>query len=446
MAIAFQWGGQADTDVPFSSFFNADHTLALRFMPQFPDSYISVMVGHRSTAMVAPGQTAPAPFFAVGQGIFASGSPALFLRVGAQEVPFKAPLKALTWHHLAVTRKGNDFTLFLDGETIGSPVTQAVQAPNGTALRFGSTARWQQIGSGVPVQFYGFLDDVGIFKGVLSKKKIKELVDPAGSITGLEKNLVAGFLFPKKLPPNAAKVPKALRFVSGNSRTTNQSVSFGHDDHTADAKLLPFPPPEQQVNLPCAKGQLLWIAQSPWGIGPSHQGSKNFIYDITPVTLAADFDLATKESPPVKEGVLFQAPSPGSVQIINAGFPPGDVDPKDTNEMWTSIDGQPQHFWRHLHWKANTAVVANGAHVQAGASLAEIGKSGVKDIHHHQGLFWFAPGTQPPPPSLLTIPFAFKDYFQLDRKKVGRTFKDTWKTVKVGMPTRGDVVTWGSHP
>ena len=323
MAMAFSWNGHADTDVKFDSFFNADHTIGFKFMPQYPDSYINVIVGYRSTVATSPGLPAPifgdagaAPFFAVGQGSFSNAdqSPALFLRVGTKEVVVNAPLKARTWHHLAVTREGNKFTLFFDGQKIGSPVTEAVQATAGTALRFGSTAGWTHVGSGLPPQFYGLLDNVAVFNRVLSNKEIVQLSEPAGAVTGLEKGLVAGWTFPTKLPPPPSKLPPALKITSGNAATKIVQASFNDDDSEADAKLLLFPPPEHRVHLPCAMGQILWVAQDPSMVGESHVGTKNFIYDIKPVKVPAGVDLTLKvNKPPVLLDIPFQAPSKGKV-------------------------------------------------------------------------------------------------------------------------------------
>ncbi len=39
MAVAFSWTGYVDTDLAFSEFFNGDHTLTLRYMPQYPKGY-----------------------------------------------------------------------------------------------------------------------------------------------------------------------------------------------------------------------------------------------------------------------------------------------------------------------------------------------------------------------------------------------------------------------
>lgn len=45
MALALSWTGYADTDIDFADFAATDHTIVVRFMPQFP------VCGHRSTVV-----------------------------------------------------------------------------------------------------------------------------------------------------------------------------------------------------------------------------------------------------------------------------------------------------------------------------------------------------------------------------------------------------------
>ena len=39
MAIALSWRGYVDSNLDFSEFFFADHTIIVRFMPQFPNAH-----------------------------------------------------------------------------------------------------------------------------------------------------------------------------------------------------------------------------------------------------------------------------------------------------------------------------------------------------------------------------------------------------------------------
>ena len=64
MALALTWGGYADTDVAFSDFFGANHTVAVRFMLQYPNAYRGPMVG------VKGGGT-----YLLGQGDFTGDTP-----------------------------------------------------------------------------------------------------------------------------------------------------------------------------------------------------------------------------------------------------------------------------------------------------------------------------------------------------------------------------------
>ena len=56
MAVAFSWTGFADTDLAFSEFFDASHTLSLRFMPQYPNGYEGPMIAENGTGTFVLGQ------------------------------------------------------------------------------------------------------------------------------------------------------------------------------------------------------------------------------------------------------------------------------------------------------------------------------------------------------------------------------------------------------
>ena len=56
MAVAFSWTGYVDTDLAFSEFFNGDHTITLRYMPQYPKGYEGPCVAENGTGTFAIGQ------------------------------------------------------------------------------------------------------------------------------------------------------------------------------------------------------------------------------------------------------------------------------------------------------------------------------------------------------------------------------------------------------
>jgi hypothetical protein len=47
--VSLGWGGCVDTDLNFGEFFANDHTLVMRFMPQFVYSYAAPLFGENGT-------------------------------------------------------------------------------------------------------------------------------------------------------------------------------------------------------------------------------------------------------------------------------------------------------------------------------------------------------------------------------------------------------------
>lgn len=137
MAAAFGWTGHTDTDLNFSEFFAADHTLVVRFMPQRPNAYEGPLVAENGAGT-----------FGIGQGEWLFGGQPnwgtkLYLAVGSQFVTYRTPLRAGTWYHLAMVARAasgqRTFTVYLDGAQLGQPLavpTGASGLPQGT-LRFG---------------------------------------------------------------------------------------------------------------------------------------------------------------------------------------------------------------------------------------------------------------------------------------------------------------------
>jgi hypothetical protein len=74
-ALGLSWKGHADTSLAFSQSFGADHTIVLRFMPQYANAYEGPVVAENG-----PGR------FVIGQGDWLSGPSGtkLYLGVGSQ--------------------------------------------------------------------------------------------------------------------------------------------------------------------------------------------------------------------------------------------------------------------------------------------------------------------------------------------------------------------------
>src|SRR5262249_53354783 len=193
MACTFTWGGYADTDLDFNDFVHADHTVAVRFMLQYPHAYTGPMLSVKGTGT-----------YLLGQGDFLGASPGgqvkLVLKLGTDQMSYAVDLPAGTWHHLAVVRSritsgpdGIVFQMYLDGQAVGAPLKlPASDLPVGK-MRFGkNTLDPAVVGGGA--QFYGLLDDVAVFKNALSASRIAQLAN-SPHLSGSEEDLYAGYTF-----------------------------------------------------------------------------------------------------------------------------------------------------------------------------------------------------------------------------------------------------------
>src|SRR5262245_9061731 len=77
--LALGWQGYADTDLQFSEFLGSEHTIAFRFMPQYPNAYEGPIIAENGTGT-----------FVIGQGDFMAGTdaPKLFVQVGSKKMTF----------------------------------------------------------------------------------------------------------------------------------------------------------------------------------------------------------------------------------------------------------------------------------------------------------------------------------------------------------------------
>ncbi|MGH7202253.1 MAG: hypothetical protein ACREJB_16735, partial [Planctomycetaceae bacterium] len=83
--IAFDWQGVADTDLRFNEFFDRDHTVVARFMPQYPYGYAGPIFAENGGGTYCIGQ---GHYRWGGGGWKQAGSPVLFMNVGGKQVVF----------------------------------------------------------------------------------------------------------------------------------------------------------------------------------------------------------------------------------------------------------------------------------------------------------------------------------------------------------------------
>src|SRR6185503_5215470 len=140
MALACTWGGFAQSDIRFSHFFQNDHTIAIRFLRQYPLAYAGAFFCVSGTGNYFAGQ---GDYKTLGvdlpdgqAGFEHQGETNILIVVGSFSKNF--PLSGKGWHHVALVRKNNQMQIFIDGEANRPFSIASDNLPNGV-LRFGQS-------------------------------------------------------------------------------------------------------------------------------------------------------------------------------------------------------------------------------------------------------------------------------------------------------------------
>lgn len=441
MAIALTWNGRVDLDLNFDEFFNSDFTICVWFMSQFPDSYINPIVAAgdpTGTQIFDPKKLA---FFVMGTGEY-NKSTKLFLRAGDEkkEKEYGATFHPNRWHHLALVRKGNIFRLYIDSVSLVSAINSDIKAPKNVPLRLGQTKAWRHLSQKRPAQFYGLIDDVAVYTKALTDAEITDLKKKKTVPTGNEPSLLAAWLFSKKTE-TSPKLKRKFTLHGGASKVFESQPR----DSEKDAELLPLPEPKFHFELPCPKEQLIYVGQSPFDLGGSHEGARNFPFDFSFITMINPTGKPGDKRVRIDE-VPFHAVSDGKVVFIDGDHGAG-KEAKDTNSMFVSVKGMPGFYWKHLHWKKGSENVVVGENVTVGKVLALASNSGVSgkdNFHLHTALVFFPDGQEPPDKdgtTTVTVPVAFTNYERLNRiTHANGEVEDEWETVEVGIPRNGEIL------
>lgn len=316
-------GARIDTELPFSKFFDKDHTIAGWYMPQYPRG------GHG--AIFASDGTGAARYF-VGQGDYRSGNalygaisgglapgvqpkagdPVIAVYVGSTSRIYLAPQwQSGQWVHLAVVRSSNVITCYLNGsklqpvsvKTNSVPVTQ----PNGTVKQVVSsktisptsdlsipTINAADLGNLIlgrvrhPLltayaQAYGLLDDVAVFDHAMTQAEITNLVTKK-RLSGYENGLVAGWGFDT---PVAGTLLPAKLAGSLDEQSVDPNLKISADrNSTADRWILDNPfviaATTPIVKFPFPSGQVCKVIQGYCNPVSSHNGDQAaFCYDLS---------------------------------------------------------------------------------------------------------------------------------------------------------------------
>lgn len=411
MAMACTWQGYADTDISYAEFFGSDHTLAVRFMLQFPRAYTGPMLSVNGTGTFILGQA----YFSKTPG----NPPDLILQVGSSILTVGTNIKSGTWHHLVAVRKTNVYRLYLDGLQIGNSLAvPASGIPNGT-LRLGKDTFNAAVDGGGN-QFYGLLDDVAIFDSALTENQIKD-VSKSQNLSGTEANLLVGFVFGRRLVGGLpAKLARSLTLSVG---ATICAVSANREN-TADAKKLPLAS-TSFMRLPYPTGtweiKQGYQGQNAWN---SHNGYAAFCLDFILAEKGvseADRIEKTREKP-------FFAVAPGRVDTLQNIFKAGGP----SNFM--SIRHTEHEFGDYLHFVDRSAEVAVGDEVKLGRDLADTGDTGTGPVHLHFAVTNLGEGNKNAGGTFVTIPAPFCNYEYSEDQGT------TWHQVIRGIPLEGQWV------
>ena len=411
-ALGLSWNGYADTNLKFSEFFAEDHTLVLRFMPQFPNAYEGPLVAENGTGR-----------FVIGQGDYLSGTQGtkLFLAVGTRSQSYEAALRPGQWYHLAVVATTEStqrvFTLYLDGGQIGVPLAVPLndpQLPRGT-LRFGKRTDDQLVNLR-NAQFFGMMDDIAVFDRALSASEIKILDAKVLQLVGNESDLLAGYTFNQGALPS-----KLTRPVTMHGAARKIGVSINRND-TADATVLPLPTEHVEMALPFPPGEAWEVIQGYDQANGSHKGYASFCWD---------FKIADQPQggtyPNGSKGAPFYAAAQGAVVRVRQDGNSGLNNPANLVE----IQHAREEISGYLHLQRNSAAVEVNNTVIRGQLLALTGDTGANLGAYH--LHFATTDKQDGVSGFVTYPIAFSNYEVRDAN-------GNWRHIMRGIPRNGEVI------
>jgi hypothetical protein len=278
-AAGFGWKGHVDTDLTFAEFFPNDHTITLRFLAQYTMTGEAPMVSINGSGK-----------YALGFGSFlansteavklelAIGSSVAFFHFGkpkkdGKPIPFEGE-----WHTLAVVRKGSTFKVFLDGKKL-TPESRSDLVPSaGDLASLSGKVRLGRQDSG-EAQFYGFLDDVAVFRKALTNAELDEVFKR----DRLRKqnaalDLTRAWTFDRTLPGGGTLPPAFAHDVTFHEPAYKALVSQKRESKM-DAKFLPPPFHETVLHLPFTPGESWKVIQGNEGLA-SHSASGAFSWDF----------------------------------------------------------------------------------------------------------------------------------------------------------------------
>jgi len=444
-ALAIGFGGYADLDLTFGEFFAQNHTLVVRFMPQHPYAAAGPLLAENGNGTYA---------FGVGDYRWGRGNDGvlgnsmIFVQAGDTQVVYEVkgfvdqvggPVGYRNvWQHLAVVRQGNTIRAHLNGKLLHAFNSAELTIPssglpsNNTPLRIGRRTSGLSDDSRF-WQFYGLVDDVGVFTRALTHDEIQQL-SIAHSLHGNEDGLLAGWTFDKNasLPPTLSRpvtLPSAADIAEYVNNHAGHPVPVHHvevssdRDSSEDSKKMEIRPSKVQTRPPFAAGEWWQVAQGWEHPEGSHNGTASYCWDCFringPTFGAKIFAAAAGKVIDVQTGAIcvYNASRERAVYMhikddsFAKYFPNAPSPPPDGI---IPVGSQPS-------FKARDPIVdvghnPNGDHLHF---------EGAADISGHT-FDTAGPG----------VPAAYSDFYR--SHDAGKS----WKKVSLGIPVAGDVIAY----
>lgn len=405
-ALTFGFGGYAELAATFGEFVHADHTLTVRYMPQYPYGPRGALLADRDGTKA----------FSIGQGdyregtggakqlgqstlrVHVGGAAAVYLVSGfVDEVGGPVGYRGV-WQHLAFVREGAAFRLYLNGARL-APFSGSEAFPtNGLPTDATKIA----VGRRGRDQFYGLIGEVAIYSRALSADEVVGSV--ASALTGDEPGLLAGFTFdgePASPPlnravslPTAADVPAYVTPSAAHPVPVYYVTVSANGDSVADRKKFDLRPSKVAATLPFCAGEWWRVGQGHDSPAGTHNGAATFSWDMTRVNgdtpgatiiaaapgrlyyaedqLANDAGNAVSVYHAVEERAVYMHVQRDSVReafpSLNANPESLPVDQQPTfaaRDVLTKV-GDPLDMGPHLHFAISTQVGETFAGARAG--------------------------------------------------------------------------------
>ena len=185
-------------------------------------------------------------------------------------------------------------------------------------------------------QFYGLVDDVGIFSRALTNDEIGDL-SKAHNLNGDEDGLLAGYTFDNEFEPpvlsrpvtlpTAADIPRYVNSFADHSVPVHYADVSENRDNAADSAKMEIRPSKVETRPPFAAGEWWHVNQGYEHPDSSHNGTAAFCWDCSringPTFGAKIYAAAAGKVITAQEGAacVYHAPAERAVYMhLNEGY------------------------------------------------------------------------------------------------------------------------------